>query len=70
MPFKKYTIIYYLLLQSIVFSDNGNVQYPNIYFDFFNGERKSIEDLTNNGPLSFSSGQYGAHHAKKRCSFK
>lgn len=51
MSFKKYTIIYYLLLQSIVFSDNVNVQYPNIYFDFFNGERKSIEDLTNNGPL-------------------
>ena len=51
MFLKKYTIIFFLFLQPIVYSDNGNVQYPNIYFDFFNGERKSIGDLTNNGPL-------------------
>lgn len=51
MFLKKYTIIFYLILQSIAFSGNGNVQYRNIYFDFFNGERKSIGDLTNNGPL-------------------
>ena len=51
MFFRKFTIIFFLFLQPIVYSDNGNVQYPNIYFDFFNGERKSIGDLTNNGPL-------------------
>ncbi len=51
MLLKKYKIIFYIILQSFVFPDNGNVQYPNIYFDFFNGEKKSIVDLTNNGPL-------------------
>ena len=49
--FNKSLIYFFLLILSVVYTQNTEKKYPNINFDLFNGKKISIHELINSGPL-------------------